>query len=37
MQKMNKIHGFSEVSSVLNCEAGCVLEKLNEFLSTYGF
>lgn len=30
LKKFNKVEGFDPVSGVLSCEAGCVLEKLNE-------
>ena len=33
---MNKVIEFNEVSSVLTCEAGCILEKLNEYLEPFG-
>ena len=36
LQKMNKVIDFNEVSSVLTCEAGCILEKLNEYLEPFG-
>ncbi len=36
LQKMNKVIEFNEVSSVLTCEAGCILEKLNEYLEPFG-
>jgi D-2-hydroxyglutarate dehydrogenase len=34
---MNKILSFDEVSGVLVCEAGCILENLATFLDTKGF
>ena len=30
LRKFNKIEGFDQISGVLSCEAGCVLEKLND-------
>jgi D-2-hydroxyglutarate dehydrogenase len=33
---MNKILSFDEVSGVLVCEAGCILENLATFLDTKG-
>jgi D-2-hydroxyglutarate dehydrogenase len=29
LKNMNKIEGFNEVSSIVGCEAGVILEKLN--------
>lgn len=37
MRNMNKIEGFNEVTSIVNCEAGVILDKLNEYLEPYGF
>ncbi|KAL0739513.1 hypothetical protein Bca4012_015723 [Brassica carinata] len=34
---MNKVLSFDEVSGVLVCEAGCILENLATFLDTKGF
>lgn len=34
---MNKVLSFDEVSGVLVCEAGCILENLAAFLDTKGF
>ncbi|XP_020872805.1 D-2-hydroxyglutarate dehydrogenase, mitochondrial isoform X2 [Arabidopsis lyrata subsp. lyrata] len=34
---MNKVLAFDEVSGVLVCEAGCILENLATFLDTKGF
>ena len=36
MQNMNKIEKMNEVASVVTCQAGVILEKLNEFLEGYG-
>ena len=36
-RKLNKIENFSEVSSVLSCQAGCVLENLNTHLGGFGY
>lgn len=35
--KMDKILSFDEVSGILTCEAGCILQKIDEFLETRGF
>jgi D-2-hydroxyglutarate dehydrogenase len=32
LKNMNKIEGFNEVSSIVGCESGVILEKLNEHL-----
>lgn len=37
LSSMNKIISFDEVSGILACEAGCVLESLNTFLTDKGF
>ncbi|GJP84189.1 hypothetical protein CLOP_g14277 [Closterium sp. NIES-67] len=34
---MNKIISFDEVSGILDCEAGCILESLDTFLADRGF
>ncbi|XP_027658142.2 D-2-hydroxyglutarate dehydrogenase, mitochondrial isoform X1 [Falco rusticolus] len=34
---MNKIISFDKVSGILVCQAGCILEKLNEYLEDQGF
>ncbi|NXX98941.1 D2HDH protein, partial [Centropus bengalensis] len=34
---MNRIISFDEVSGILVCQAGCVLEKLNEYVEERGF
>ncbi|XP_048811143.1 D-2-hydroxyglutarate dehydrogenase, mitochondrial [Lagopus muta] len=34
---MNKIISFDPVSGILVCQAGCILEKLNEYLEERGF
>ncbi|PKU29876.1 d-2-hydroxyglutarate mitochondrial [Limosa lapponica baueri] len=34
---MNRIISFDKVSGILVCQAGCVLEKLNEYLEEQGF
>ena len=31
-KSMNKIEKFDPISSVISCEAGSILEKLNEYL-----
>jgi len=36
-QKMNKIINFDPISSTLHCEAGCILQTLNEFVEKQGF
>lgn len=36
-KKMNKIENYSEISSVLSCQAGCILENLNTYLSKFGY
>lgn len=37
LQKMNKIISFDELTGTLYCQAGCVLEDLNNFLHEKGF
>jgi len=37
MSKMNKVLSFDPVSGVLTCEAGCVLQTLDEYLEQNGF
>ncbi|XP_072724412.1 D-2-hydroxyglutarate dehydrogenase, mitochondrial isoform X3 [Ciconia boyciana] len=34
---MNRIISFDEVSGILVCQAGCILEKLNEYVEEQGF
>jgi FAD/FMN-containing dehydrogenase len=34
---MNEIELFDEVSGVLKCQAGCILEDLNNYLNTRGY
>ncbi|XP_068020044.1 D-2-hydroxyglutarate dehydrogenase, mitochondrial [Melanerpes formicivorus] len=34
---MNRIISFDKVSGILVCQAGCILEKLNEYLEQQGF
>ncbi|NWY58692.1 D2HDH protein, partial [Chionis minor] len=34
---MNQIISFDKVSGILVCQAGCILEKLNEYLEQQGF
>ncbi|CAI5489134.1 unnamed protein product [Closterium sp. Naga37s-1] len=34
---MNKVISFDEVSGILECEAGCILESLDTFLADKGF
>ncbi|NWS40088.1 D2HDH protein, partial [Probosciger aterrimus] len=34
---MNRITSFDKVSGILVCQAGCILEKLNEYLEEQGF
>ena len=36
LQNMNKIEKVNEVTSIVTCESGVILEKLNEFLEPYG-
>jgi FAD/FMN-containing dehydrogenase len=36
MGRMNRIVSFDEASSVLVCEAGCILEALDEWLAHKG-
>ena len=36
MSRMNHVLGFDEVSSVLSCQAGCVLQDLENWLDDYG-
>jgi FAD/FMN-containing dehydrogenase len=35
--KMNKIHSFDTISSTIHCEAGCVLETLNNYVEEKGY
>ncbi|XP_047311846.1 D-2-hydroxyglutarate dehydrogenase, mitochondrial [Impatiens glandulifera] len=37
MASMDKVISFDEVSGILVCEAGCILENLGSFLDTKGF
>uniref|UniRef100_A0A7S3LNH3 FAD-binding PCMH-type domain-containing protein n=1 Tax=Aplanochytrium stocchinoi TaxID=215587 RepID=A0A7S3LNH3_9STRA len=37
LSRMDEILSFDDVSGVLVCEAGCVLEKLNDYVKTRGF
>jgi FAD/FMN-containing dehydrogenase len=34
---MNKVHGFDEAYGILKCDAGCILENLQQELSQYGY
>ncbi|KAI9193563.1 uncharacterized protein BJ171DRAFT_525038 [Polychytrium aggregatum] len=36
-QLMNEIESFDEVSGILTCQAGCVLEKLDDWLAEKGY
>ena len=36
-KKLNKIENYSEVSSVLSCQSGCILENLNNYLAKFGY
>ncbi|EFA85427.1 Putative actin interacting protein [Heterostelium album PN500] len=37
LQSMNKIHEFDSVTGVLTCDAGCILESLEQYLEPRGF
>ncbi|KAL6060681.1 D-2-hydroxyglutarate dehydrogenase, mitochondrial [Balamuthia mandrillaris] len=37
LTRMNKVVGLDEVSGILTCQAGCVLEVLDQFLEGKGF
>jgi len=34
---MNQIYGLDHASSILTCDAGCILEKLDNWLGEEGF
>ena len=34
---MNEIHSLDDASSILTCDAGCILEKLDLWLAERGF
>jgi len=36
-KKMNKILGFDEAQGTLNCEAGCILETLQDYCKEQGY
>lgn len=36
-KKMNKILGFNESQGILECEAGCILETLQEYAKELGY
>ena len=36
-QRMNKIHKFDDVSGVVTCDAGVILEELDKYLAAKGF
>lgn len=37
LRKMNRVIAFDAVSGVLVCEAGCILEQLDNYLAPHGF
>jgi D-lactate dehydrogenase (cytochrome) len=37
MSRMNTIHAFDEISGVVECDAGCVLEDIDQFLLQKGY
>lgn len=37
LKHMDRIVSFNDVSAVVTCEAGVILEKLNAHLNCYGF
>ncbi|KAI8093077.1 uncharacterized protein BX664DRAFT_328869 [Halteromyces radiatus] len=37
LKKMNKIHSFDELKGDLICDAGCVLEDVDEYLLSFGY
>lgn len=37
LRKMNRVISFDAVSGVLVCEAGCILEQLDNYLAPHGF
>jgi D-2-hydroxyglutarate dehydrogenase len=37
MIKMNKIESFDSKTGILECESGCVLQTLEEFVNTKGY
>jgi len=36
MGRMNKIHGFDKAYGILSCEAGCILQSIDEYLKERG-
>ena len=36
MSRMNQVLGFDEMSSVLSCQAGCILQDLEQWLDQHG-
>ena len=37
LNNMNKIEKFDQNTSVISCEAGCILEQVNNYLGEYGY
>ena len=37
LKRMNKIINFDSISSTLHCEAGCILQTLNEYVGKQGY
>ena len=37
LSRMNRIVSFDNISGVLVCEAGCILESLEHYVNDYGF
>ncbi|KAJ2783831.1 D-lactate ferricytochrome c oxidoreductase [Coemansia javaensis] len=37
LRNMNKVRGFDEVSGILVCDAGCVLEELDNYVAERGY
>lgn len=37
MRRFDKIENFDEISGVLSCEAGCILEKTNDVIAKHNY
>jgi len=37
LSRMNKIHSFDPTNAVIQCQSGCILDNLNEYLRPYGY
>ena len=36
-RRLEKIENFDSISGVLSCEAGCILEKTNDYIAKYNY